>query len=590
MNADQQDDTSGSMVADGASTVLIGHGLAVRVVLWFRAYVRQSWAAHRQSVLKVSGVALLAAYALYFCLAMAHNFGDEGSVRLLWVTCAVVVVVATKRLKRSYQEQLNALTGKCMQGYLNIDSDKLSWFVVIVLYVIVLTIVLVDVLSSTEHIYNLVSGGGIIAFLIIFFVFSHDASKVRWRTIVWGLALQLMFALLIVRSKFGNVAFRWLGTRVANFLDNVDPGNRFVFGDLYIDHPIVFKILPVIIFFSIVIAILYHYGLMQKMINVIASVMEFTMATSPAESFNAAGNVFIGLGVSLLMIRPLVKTMTRSELHAVLTSGFATIAGSVMAAFMLFGVSASHLLSASVMSAPAALAIAKLFYPECEKSITRLKDVRIEEKKDRSTIMEVIMASIRQAVKLIANIVVNIMAFNGMLTFMNAILLWFGQRVGVAKLTFEVICSYVLWPLIALLGVAPADCRRVGELVGIKVFLSTFVAYTRLADLIHNRHALDSHLAANGTYGYDGEDIVLHSVNVTLVNGVMQERSEVIATYAMCGFASLTAIGVALGVLRAIAPNRTKDASAIAMRAMIAGNGANFLTACVAGLLYRPEV
>ncbi|KAK2172996.1 hypothetical protein NP493_914g00032 [Ridgeia piscesae] len=487
-NADQQEDTGGPVV-DEVSTALIGQSMAVRVVLWFRAYVRRSWAAHRQSVLKVSGVALLVVYALYFCLAMAHKFGDEGSVRLLWVTCAVVIIVALKRLKRTYREKLNALTTKCMQGYLKIDSDKLSWFIVIVVYTIVLTIVLLDVLSSPEHIYNLVSGAGIIAFLVIFFVFSHDASKVRWRTIVWGLALQLVFALLIVRSRFGNIAFRWLGTRVANFLDNVEPGNRFVFGALYTEHPIVFKILPVIIFFSIVIAILYHYGIMQKMINVVASVMQFTMATSPAESFNAAGNIFIGLGVSLLMIRPLVKTMTRSELHAVLTSGFATIAGSVMAAFMLFGVSASHLLSASVMSAPAALAIAKLFYPECEKSITRLKDVRIEEKKDRSTIMEVIMESIRQSVKLIANIVVNIMAFNGMLTFMNAILLWMGQRVGVANLTFEVICSYVLWPLMALLGVAPVDCRRVGELVGIKVFLSTFVAYTRLADLINNRHA-----------------------------------------------------------------------------------------------------
>ncbi|KAI0243279.1 Solute carrier family 28 member 3 [Lamellibrachia satsuma] len=570
--------------------VHVGQSLAVQAVLWLQKWVHRSWAVHRRSLLRVGGVILLTAYAVYFCLAMVHNFGDEGSVRLLWVTCVVIFFVAMKRLKRRYREQLNTLTEKCLQGYINVDSDKLSWFIVIALYVVVLTVVLVDILSSSEHMYNLISGGGLIAFLMIFFVFSHDPSKVRWRTIVWGLALQLLFALLIVRSRFGNVAFRWLGTRVANFLGNVDPGTRFVFGDHYIDHPIAFKILPVIVFFSIVIAILYHYGIMQKMINVVASVMEFTMATTPAESFNAAGNIFIGLGVSLLMIRPLVKTMTRSELHAVLTSGMATIAGSVMAAFMLFGVSASHLLSASVMSAPAALAIAKLFYPECEKSFTRLKDVRIEEQKDRSSIMEVTMSSIRQAVKLVANIVVNIVAFTAILIFINAILLWLGHRVGMANLTFESICSYVLYPLMALLGIDLADCLKVGELVGVKMFLSTFVAYTRLADLINNRRALETHVAANGTFIHDGVDIILREVNVTLVNGVIQERSEVIATYAMCGFASLTAVGVALGVIRAIAPTRMKDASAVAMRAMIAGNGANFLTACIAGLLYRPEV
>ncbi|PIK62089.1 putative solute carrier family 28 member 3-like [Apostichopus japonicus] len=320
------------------------------------------------------------------------------------------------------------------------------------------------------------------------------------------------------------------------------------------------QVLPVVIYFSTVISVLYYLGVMQVIIKKIAWLMQKTMQTSGPESLNAAGNIFVGQTEAPLLIRPMIKDMTKSELHAVMTGGFATIAGGVLGAFIAFGISASHLLSASVMSAPAALAISKLFYPETEKSRHADVDKMDLPKGEQRNIIEAASYGAYTAIPLALNIAGNLIAFIALLALMNGILGYIGGLLGWDELSFEFICSYVFVPLALLMGVEVKDCRIVAELLGYKTFLNEFVAYGKLAEYITNRQN------ESGDY--------------------MSIRSEIIATYALCGFSNFSSIGIQLGGLTPMAPERRGDLASVALRALIAGSIACFMTACIAGVLY----
>ncbi|MEL6902590.1 MAG: Na+ dependent nucleoside transporter N-terminal domain-containing protein, partial [Cyanobacteria bacterium J06606_4] len=209
---------------------------------------------------------------------------------------------------------------------------------------------------------------GLGVFIAFAYLTSVNRKAVRWQPVLWGFALQIIFALLILRTAAGLAVFQWLGNAVSTFLDYSDAGASFVFGENYQDFFFAFKVLPTIIFFSAVISLLYHYGILQRAVNLIAQLMMRTMKTSGSETLSAAGNIFVGQTEAPLLIKPYVDSMTMSELHAVMTGGFATIAGGVLAAYVSFGVPAEHLIAASVMSAPAALAISKIMFPETETS------------------------------------------------------------------------------------------------------------------------------------------------------------------------------------------------------------------------------
>eukprot|EP00057_Strongylocentrotus_purpuratus_P025577 XP_011680051.1 PREDICTED: solute carrier family 28 member 3 [Strongylocentrotus purpuratus] len=370
---------------------------------------------------------------------------------------------------------------------------------------------------TRENPIQLVSFGGLVIFTVLLYVFSKYPEKVKWRPVIWGLVLQFIFGILILRTYPGYVLFQWIGNVVQAFLGFSRAGSLFLFGENYNEHYFAFAVLPIIIYFSSAISILYYIGAMQFVIRKLAWVMQRTMKTSASESLNAAGNIFIGQTEAPLLIRPFLKDMTRSEIHAVMTGGFATIAGSVLGAYVLSGISAAHLVSASVMSAPAALAVSKLFYPETEKSKTANSDNLVIEK---------------------------------------------GSGVGYPELTFELICSYVFMPVAFIMGVEWADCRLVAELIGIKTFVNEFVAYDKLATFIDNRE--------------------------TGAGPTLSERSEVIATYALCGFANISSIGVQLGGLAPLAPSRKPDLAAVVIRALIAGTTACFMTACIAGMFQYP--
>lgn len=535
-------------------------------------------------------------YFAYFIYAMVKTFteNNEGTVRLLVVTVLVIVFVVSRmiwsrcmkdRQGPNFFESTDPIIVKVRKG--------IYWFLVIATCLFSVVFVIVDIAIDQPE--NLISAFGLFVFIFVFFIFSKNPAKVSFRPVFWGLALQFYFALLILRTDAGYKAFEWLGERVSEFLAHTDAGSSFVFGAEYEHHFFAFKVLTVIVFFSASISVLYYLGVMQFVIRNIARFLAFCLGTSPTESLNAAGNIFIGQSESPLMIRPFIKDMTRSELHAICTGGFATIAGSVMAAYILMGVPPNHLLSASVMSAPAALAMSKLFYPETKKTKANVAAVYSMPKGTESNIIEAASNGASISISLIANIAVNLIAFLAMLRFLDATLIWLGHRVDLyePELTFTLICSYIFYPLSWLLGTSASDVRKVAAMIGTKTFLNEFVAYAELSVYINNTAWYTEYVSnATGTYNgttYRNDDIILNYSGDVLKGGILTDRSIVIATYALCGFSNIGSIGIMLGALGAMAPNRKKDITKVVVRAMIAGNVACFMTACIAGLLYKSD-
>ncbi|KAL8573270.1 hypothetical protein ACOMHN_006681 [Nucella lapillus] len=353
------------------------------------------------------------------------------------------------------------------------------------------------------------------------------------------------------------------------------------------------QIMPMVVFFSAVMSVLYYLGVMQRIISVLGRFLGFCLGTTAAESLCAAFNIFLAMTDTPMMVRPYLPKMTKSELHAIMTGGFATIAGSVLGAYIGFGVPANHLLSASVMSAPAALAISKLTYPETEPEAVQDQDYDIVDRGSEGNLIEAASAGASYSILLVGSILVNIIAFLSILKFVNATLTWFGDRAGVQDLTFELICSYLLYPVALFMGTELGpDCRRLGELVGIKTFTNEFIAYKSLEKLLNNRQLWNNYttlydVSDPANVAYHDLDITLTRWNVTLEKGFLSRRSEVIATYALCGFSNFGSMGILLGSMSAMAPERRADVASIIFRAMIAGNVACFFTACIAGLFYQ---
>jgi CNT family concentrative nucleoside transporter len=318
-----------------------------------------------------------------------------------------------------------------------------------------------------------------------------------------------------------------------------------------------FNVLPTIIFFSSLMTVLYYVGIMQWVVKGVAWVMQRTMGTSGAETLSAAGNIFVGQTEAPLLIKPYVKDMTMSELMTVMTGGFATVAGGVLAAYVgllvaYFPDIAGHLMAASVMSAPAALAIGKLMYPETEKPETAgTLDLEVE-RIDVNTI-DAAARGAHEGLHLALNVGAMLLAFIALVALANAMIGWVGGLVGFEDLSIELILGYALAPLAWLMGVPWADAPVVASLMGLKTVLNEFFAYFALSDLLNS-----------------GADIA--------------PRSVIIATYALSGFANFSSIAIQVGGIGGIAPSRRQDLSRIGLRAMIAGSLAAFMTGAVAGM------
>lgn len=512
------------------------------------------WEKHSLSIILVCVTVLLLIYSI---VAIAHSGFDKakslfGLTMFLWF-CMTYMFINKHCGAEIYQVVLKPIAEAFSSRW-----RYLKWVLLVIVLVLLGVFFGLDTAKKPERFISL---AGLLVNILFCWIFSKHPRKVKWRPVIWGLALQFVFGLLILRTKFGFEAFKGAGNQVTAFLDYTSVGAAFVFGEGYREHFFAFQVLPIIIFFSSVISLCYYIGIMQVIIKKIAWLMQKTMKTSGVESLNAAGNIFIGQTEAPLMVRPFLEHVTMSELHAIMTGGFATIAGSVLAAYIEYGVSASHLLSASVMSAPAALAISKLMYPETEIPET-LDDENIElPKGNERNIIEAAAKGASTAIALVANIAANLIAFLAFLAFFNGVLSWLGSMVGKPELSFEYICSYVLRPVAFIMGVPWEDSDVVAELLGIKTFLNEFVAYTRLAGFIDNRKKM------NG----------LRTISI---------RSEIIATYALCGFSNFSSIGIQIGGLAPLAPSRRQDLATVALRALVAGTVACLMTACVAGVLY----
>ncbi|MEH2057511.1 MAG: NupC/NupG family nucleoside CNT transporter [Nostoc sp.] len=397
-----------------------------------------------------------------------------------------------------------------------------------------------------------ISALGILVFIGISYAFSVNRRAVRWRIVAWGLGLEFVFALVILKTPWGLNVFKSLGDIVSQFLAFSDVGAKFVFGENFKDHFFAFEVLPTIIFFSAFISVLYYYGILQRVVNVMAWVMMKTMKTSGSESLSCAGNIFLGPTESALMVKPYVANMTQSELHAVMTGGFATIATGVLGAYLSFGIPAQHLIAAFFMTAPTSLVVSKLLYPETEVSETVGK-VEMNVETNYVNVIDAATTGAIDGVKLAVNVGVMIMAFLGLLAALNALMGWLGAFVGLPQLSLQWILSFVMAPVAWLMGVPWADCRQVGALLGTKTILNEFIAFLDLKALIQS--------------------------------GKISQRAVIIATYALCNFANIGSIGITIGGIAGIAPNRQHDLARMGVRSMIGGLLAGFITASIAGML-----
>jgi CNT family concentrative nucleoside transporter len=425
---------------------------------------------------------------------------------------------------------------------------------------------------------------GLLVLGLIAWGLSVDRSRIPWRVVLWGLALQLLFALFILKTPIGEDVFLAVNRVIVALLGFTVEGARFLFGELvYNNVPVgagepgnapvqpqpglvantgayfAFNVLPTIIFFSSLMTVLYHLGLMQAVVRGVAWVMQRTMKTSGAETLSAAGNIFVGQTEAPLLIKPFVEKMTMSELMAVMTAGFATVAGGVLAAYVgmlqgYFSDIAGHLMAASIMSAPAALVVAKIMYPETgEPETAGALPIQID--KPDVNVIDAAARGASEGLNLALNVGAMLMAFLALVYLVNALLGWMGAWVGLEHLTMEWVLGWVLSPLAWLMGVEWGDARAVASLIGVKTVLNEFVAYFQLSAM----------LGDPGT--------------------ALSPRSTVIATYALSGFANFSSIAIQLGGIGGIAPSRRHDLSRLGLRAMIAGSIAAFMTATVAGML-----
>ncbi len=403
---------------------------------------------------------------------------------------------------------------------------------------------------------------GIAVILAIGVLLSRDRRSIRWSVVGWGLGLQVLFAIFVLRIPAGQAAFRWLGAFVTGILNYSYIGSSFVFGELgkpagtslipNLGVIFAFQILPAIIFVSALFAILYYLGVMQVVVRAFAVVMSKVLGASGAESLNVAASIFMGQTEAPLTIRPFLPRMTRSELMTVMTSGMAHISGSIMVAYIAFGVEARHLLTAVIMTAPGTVMMAKLFEPETEVPETYGK-MKLDMPKTDVNVLDAAARGTGEGLNLMLNVIAMLVAFvalvallNGGFELIHGYLAWFPPNL-------QTVLGWIFRPIAWVMGVPWHDSGTIGGLLGTRMVLNEFIAYSQLGPL---RDSLDP-------------------------------RSFTIASFALAGFANFSSIGIQLGGIGALIPDRKHELARLGLRAMLAGTLANFLSATIAGMLIQ---
>ncbi len=404
---------------------------------------------------------------------------------------------------------------------------------------------------------------GVVVFIGIGYALSTNRKAINWRTILWAFGLQIVFAVLILKTSVGVTVFNYLNDAILKVLDFQKAGAEMVFGPLATQETLgyifAFQVIPTIIFFSALMSLLYYLGIMQKVVYVFALVLGKLCKLSGAESLSAAANIFVGQTEAPLLIKPYVEKMTKSELMCVMTGGMATVAGGVLAAYIMMlkdtvpGI-AGHLMAASVMGAPAGVMFSKLLVPETEKPVT-LGVAKIDYKDPSANVLDAISNGTTTGLQLALNVAAMLIAFTALIALCSGFVEWVTGWFMAKALTIEQIFGYVFSPLAWLMGVPADEMVLAGQLVGEKTILNEFVAYANFSSIL------------NGDM-----------VEMTL-------RTKVILSYALCGFANFSSIGIQIGGIGAIAPSRRADLSRLGFRALIAGLLASCLRGIIAGLL-----
>jgi len=409
---------------------------------------------------------------------------------------------------------------------------------------------------------------GMAAILLGCYAASTNRRAIRLRTVLWGLGLQIAFAFLVLRWSWGRLAFQTAGNLVNRLLDYSFAGSGFVFGVLGIKHSplgmfFAFQVLPTIIFIAALFAVLYHFGVMPFLIRQAARVMTWLMGASGAESLNVAASIFMGQTEAPLTIRPYLPEVTRSELMTIMTSGMAHVSGGIMGAYILYGIEAKHLLAAVIMTAPGTLLVAKMLVPETETPVTAGRVEMAALPRDRNALGALARGTI-DGLHLALNVAAMLISFlamiylvDGLLGALHGWLLRHGWLIAagheLVPASLEQLFGWVLAPVAWLVGVPWRDCPTIGNLLGVRMVLNELVAFSRLGAL----------------------------------KGSLDPRSFTIATFALCGFANFSSIGIQIGGIGALAPNKKDELARLGVRAMLAGTMANLLSASIVGIFLQ---
>jgi concentrative nucleoside transporter, CNT family len=419
---------------------------------------------------------------------------------------------------------------------------------------------------------------GMITLILIAYLFSSNRKSINWKTVGIGLAFQLLIAIGVLRVGFVKTAFEWVGSLFVSVLDFTRAGSKFLFEGLVVDMDtfgfiFAFQVLPTILFFSALTSVLFYLGIIQKVVKAFGWLLTKLLKISGAESLSVAGNIFLGQTEAPLLIKAYLEKMNKSEILLVMIGGMATVAGAVLAAYIGFLggddpalrlVYAKHLLAASVMAAPGAIVISKILFPQTEEINT---DVSVSQEKIGSNLLDAIANGTTEGLKLAVNVGAMLLVFVAFIAMINGILGWVGDVTSLntwmaantpyQSFSLEAILGTVFAPLMWLIGVAKEDVMMMGQLLGIKLAASEFVGYIQLADL----------------------------KNVANTTHLNYEKSIIMATYMLCGFANFASIGIQIGGIGSLAPGQRKQLSKFGMKALIGGTIASLISATIAGMI-----
>ncbi|HWW51525.1 MAG TPA: nucleoside transporter C-terminal domain-containing protein [Verrucomicrobiae bacterium] len=403
---------------------------------------------------------------------------------------------------------------------------------------------------------------GMITMMAFAFLFSANRRAIRAKTVAWGLGLQIGFAFLVMRWDAGRLLFEWAGEKVNWLLSFASYGSNFVFGALGVNAPpwglvFAFQVLPTIVFIAAVFAFLYHVGIMQLIIKMAAIIMTKLLGTSGAESLNVAASIFMGQTEAPLTIRPFLPEVTRSELMTIMTSGMAHVSGGIMAAYIAYGIEAKHLLAAVIMTAPGTILLSKMLIPETETPLTsgRVRMAPLE--RDANALGAIARGTI-DGLNLALNVAAMLISFIALIYLVDGCFAathnWLGPH-GIAWFpsSLEQIFGWMFSPIAWVIGIPWRDCHAIGNLLGLRMVTNELIAFQRLGPM---KASLDP-------------------------------RSFTIATFALCGFANLSSIGIQIGGIGALAPNKKSDLATLGIRAMLAGTMANLMSASIVGIMLR---